>query len=205
MASPLTRRPLPALIALVALLLFTGLVWWRVLHRGSGGTADSCPKPTSSSAPSAPASALPAPGEVTVLLLNSTSRGGIASKARTTLIADGFKSPKDAENDKHKVRGVAEIRFGPTAEKGARLLSYYFPGAKLVPRPTDKTGVVVVSLGSKYTRVASPQAVTAALSKAHLATASPSPTPSATGSCVPSTGPSGSTGSSGSTGPSGSR
>src|SRR3982750_2962517 len=33
MASTLLRRPLPALIALFALLLLTALVWWRVLHR----------------------------------------------------------------------------------------------------------------------------------------------------------------------------
>jgi len=130
-----------------------------------------------------------------VLLLNSTTRGGIARKARTTLLADGFKSPKEAANDRHLVRGVAEVRFGPTAEKGARLLSFYFPGAKLVPVPTDKTSTVVVSLGSKYTRVASPQSVTAALAKAQLTTASPSPTPTATGSCAGSTAPSGPSGS----------
>jgi len=181
-ASHLTRRPLPALIALVALLLFTGLVWWRVLHRHDGASA-SCPKPTTSSSTSAPASALPAPAEVTVQLLNSTTRGGIAAKARTVLIADGFSSPKEADNDKRKVRGVAEIRYGPAAEKGARLLAFYFPGAKLVPNPADKSTTVVVSLGSKYKKVTSPEAVKTALTRAHLVTASPSPTPSGSASC----------------------
>jgi hypothetical protein len=183
-ASHLTRRPLPALIALVALLLFTGLVWWRVLHRGDG-KASSCPTPTTSSSTTAPSNAaLPAPGEVTVEVLNSTNRAGIATKARSALTAAGFSSPKAAGNDKHRVRGVAEIRYAASGAKGARLLSFYFPGAKLVPSSTEKTSTVVVSLGSKYTRVASAQSVTAALSKAHLVTSSPSPTPTATGSCA---------------------
>ena len=34
MAEGTVRRPLPALIALLALTLLTALVWWRVLHRG---------------------------------------------------------------------------------------------------------------------------------------------------------------------------
>ena len=183
MASHLTRRPLPALIALVALLLFTALVWWRVLHR-SDGKATACPTSTTSTSASPVASALPAPGEVTVWLLNSTNRGGIAAKARTVLIGAGFNSPKQAANDKqHKVRGVAEIRFGPAVAKGARLLSFYFPGATLVPNAADKSTTIVVSLGSKYTKVASAQSVKAALARQHLVTTSPSPTPTGTPSC----------------------
>src|SRR3954454_18344971 len=89
-ASHLTRRPLPALVALIALLLFTGLVWWRGMHRGDS-KPPACPTPTTSS--SSPAAALPAPAEVTVQLLNSTTRAGIAAKARTTLVAAGFNSP----------------------------------------------------------------------------------------------------------------
>jgi hypothetical protein len=181
-ASHLTRRPLPALIALVALLLFTGLVWWRVLHRSDGSSASCATHPASSSTAPAP-QALPAPGDITVQLLNSTTRGGIAAKARTVLVGDGFNSPKEAANDRHKVRGVAEIRYGPAAEKAARLLAFYFPGAKLVPVPTNKTATVVVSLGTRYTKVAAPATVRAALARAHLATTTPSPTPTASASC----------------------
>ena len=182
MASHLTRRPLPALIALIALLLFTGLVWWRVLHRGEG-KASGCATPTTSSSSSPAPAALPAPPDVTVQVLNSTNRAGIASKARTVLVGYGFKSPKDAANDKHRVRGVAEIRFGTAGAKAAQLLAFYFPGAKLVPTATEKTATVVVSLGSKYTKVASTDSVKAALTKQHLVTSSPAPTPSGSPSC----------------------
>lgn len=185
MASTLTRRPLPALISLIALLLLTGLVWWRVLHRGGDGSAGAAHCPTSSTSAPPTAQALPAPAQVTVLVLNSTTRAGIAAKARTALIDAGFSSPSAATNDRSRVRvrGVAEIRYGPTGEKAARLLSFYFPGAKLAPNQTSKTATVVVSLGERYTKVATAQVVKDALASAHLATASPSPTPSGSASC----------------------
>ena len=184
MASSFTRRPLPALIALIALLLLTGLVWWRVLHRGGDGGASGahCPTPTTTSSAPSP-EALPTPGQVTVQVLNATTRTGIAAKARTALIQAGFNSPSAATNDRVRVRGVAEIRYGPTGAKGARLLSFYFPGATLVPNDANKSATVVVSLGQRYTKVAPDQVVKDALTRAHLTTASPSPTPSASPSC----------------------
>jgi hypothetical protein len=179
-ASTLTRRPLPALVSLVALLLLTGLVWWRVLHRG-GASAEStaCPSPTVTVSET-----LPAQEQVTVLVLNATNRAGIAGKARTSLTDDGFKSPRPAGNDRPHVhvRGVAEIRYAPALAKQAKLLAYYFPGARMVPKTTKYTAVVV-SLGDRYKRVASPQAVTAALAKNHVALQSIEPTPSASPTC----------------------
>jgi hypothetical protein len=173
------RRPLPALIALLALLLLTALVWWRVLNRDSGSAASSnCPTP------SAPAAQLPGPNRVTVQVLNATSRNGIAGKARARLVADGFNSPRPAGNDKPKVkiRGVAQIRFGPRGRNGATLLHYYFPGARLVPSKS-KSAIVVVSLGEKYRGIASASAVTATLHRRNiqLNTAAPgAPRPSPT-------------------------
>ena len=185
MASPMTRRPWPALVSLLALLLLAGLVWWRVLHRGGASAESGKPCPTSSTSASAPAptQSLPAPDQVTVQVLNSTSRSGIAAKARETLTGYGFLSPKAATNDNpHKhVPGVAEIRFGPSGAKAAKLLSFYFPGAKLVPN-AGKSAVVVVSLGERYKHVAAARDVTAALKKQHFATASAQPRPSSSAS-----------------------
>ena len=179
MSTPL-RRPLPALIALLALLLLTALVWWRVLNRDSGGTGNASNCPTTHPA----AAELPGPNLVTVQVLNATKRAGIAGKARTTLISDGFNSPKAAANDKPKVkvRGVAEIRYGTRGRDGAKLLHYYFPRARLV-RTDTKSATVVVSLGEKYRGVASPSSVQAALSSKdiELNTVPPGePTPSPT-------------------------
>jgi len=158
--SPTLRRPLPAVIALAALLLLTAIVWWRALNRDSddSSTATNCPPDTSSTA------TLPDPSLVTIQVLNATDRSGIADKARSTLVDDGFQSPSAAANDKPKVHisGVAEIRYGSKGEDGAKLLHYYFPKAKLVSTDS-KSKTVVVSLGRRYKGVASPSAVEAAL------------------------------------------
>jgi hypothetical protein len=161
-----TRRPLPALIALLALLILTALVWWRVLHRG-GSSHNAAPPPTCPTHTSAPPSTpeLPAPESVTVRVLNSTNRAGIAGEAQAALVKDGFRSPAPAANDvKHhnKIKGVAQIRYRPDEKSAATLVSYYFPGAVLVPTKS-KHPVVTISLGKHYRHVASPQQVSAAM------------------------------------------
>jgi hypothetical protein len=173
-ASLPTRRPLPAVVALAALLLLTALVWWRVLHRGDTktDTATSCHTHTASAT-------LPAPDSVVITVLNATKRGGIAARARSVLVSDGFLVPKAASNDRPKVKvaGVAEIRFGPKARKAATLVRYYFPGAQLVPN-TSRSGVVTVSLGDKYKGIASRSAVAATLQRRQIVLVGSTPVPS---------------------------
>ncbi|WP_375485941.1 LytR C-terminal domain-containing protein [uncultured Jatrophihabitans sp.] len=186
MASTVTRRPLPALIALVALLLLTALVWWRVMNRDGGSSADAknCPTPSAASTSSTPTGTaaprtLPPQRTVDVLVLNATTRNGIAGKARTALLADGFRSTLRANDDdsKNKVTGTAQIRYSAANKPGAQLLQYYFPGAQLlqVSTPSEQ---VTVSLGPRYSAVQSQKAVTARLAadKVTLTTAAPTPT-----------------------------
>ena len=168
MTSPTQRRPLPALVFLLALCLLAALVWWRVLERGTGSAsakATTCPT-TAAGKPKH----LPEPAAVTLAVLNSTPRKGIAAAARTALLTDGFTIPEAAANDSAAagghgvIAGVAEIRSGPLGAAGAQLVLYYFPGAKQV-QTTATDGTVTVSLGSAYKAPASPAAVAAALKK----------------------------------------
>jgi hypothetical protein len=188
-SSTVTRRPLPALAALLALLILTGLVWWRVLHRSSGTSNSAGPQPCATHSTSAPPSGtteLPTPDAVTVRVLNSTDRAGIAGKAQAALVKDGFRSPQPATNDvRHhdKIKGVGQIRFGSKGKQGATLLQYYFPGARLV-RTHSKRAVVTISLGKRYRRVASPQQVRAAMRADGVGSSSaPSSSPSSSPSC----------------------
>ena len=162
MGSKAIRRPLPALAFLLALLLLTALVWWRVLNRNdaTSSASPSCPSSSSSS------NVLPTPQVVTVVVYNSTKRNGIAKAARLVLIKDGFRIPDLASNDPLKVlvKGVAEIRYPPDTAAGAKLLSYYFPTA-VMKQTTATDGKVVVSLGAKYRHVATQAAVAAALKR----------------------------------------
>lgn len=196
MTSARVRRPLPALIALFALLLLTALVWWRVLNRShSHPTAQpTCSTPTSSASAPPPAHTLPTPGHVTLTVLNGTfklkkHRTGIAGKVQAMLIKDGFRAPAQAGNDtKNKVRGVARISYGPKGKPGATLLDYYFDKqAKLVPTKVT-SATVTLSLGSKYQSLTSKTKVAQAIAADHLtqSTAPPSGSPSGATRCASS-------------------
>lgn len=192
MAGTVTRRPLPALVALLALLLLTALVWWRVLNRSGGAgpgaagatTHSGCRSPTPTKTMAR--ATLPAPADVTVRVLNATTRAGIAGKAQDTLVQDGFKAPKPASNDhRHldKIKAVAEIRYGPATSDAAKLLQYYLPGAHLVRTKQAKT-TVVISLGKRYRHVATPaQAAAAMRADSVAASTSPAPPPAKRSNC----------------------
>lgn len=193
MASSLVRRPLPALIALFALLLVTALVWWRVLHRDSND-AGALPSCIATAPSSTPGRTLPAPAAITVAVENGTfklgkkARAGIAGKVATRLGKYGFKVPDAASDDKkNKVRAVAELRFGPKGKSAATLVDYYFgQKAKLVPTPKEKSATVTVSLGLKYKSLTRRSAVRKALTADHITLASPKPghSPSSGPPCV---------------------
>jgi hypothetical protein len=183
MPSTPMRRPLPALVVLLALTLLAALVWWRVLsrsHHTSSGAPHCSTAPTGTQV-------LPAPGSVTVVVLNSTNRSGLAGTVRSILVRDGFQSPDLPANDRARhgrIPGVAEIRYAAAQLRAATLLHYYLPGARL-RLTTAKDGKVVVSLGNKYRAVATPAAVRAAMARDHV-TAETAPTaggPSPSASC----------------------
>lgn len=175
MAGTTIRRPLPALISLLALLLLTGIVWWRVANRDDhGGASAACPTPTPTA--SQQTAALPAPGAVTLQVVNATTRTGLAGTVRTTMIQLGFKVPAKAANDplKKRIDATAQIRYGPAGRQAATLLRYYFPGAAVVAT-TSRDATVVVALGDRYRRVATQAEVDAALKAAKVSVSSAPP------------------------------
>jgi hypothetical protein len=160
---------------LLALSLLTALVWWRVIHRSDAGKTTAQPSCSTSAAPTV--SVVPAPAAVTVTVLNSTDKTGLASQVTGFLATDGFKVGTAANDltDRAPVTGIAEIRYGPTGAAGAKLVSFYVPGATLVPDArTDAT--VDLALGAKYTAVLAAADVAKALASAKLSQAAPPPT-----------------------------
>jgi hypothetical protein len=192
MTAPERRRPLPALVFIGALSLFTALVWFRVLHRTDQNAESANPAcPSTSQSATAPApTVLPVAGQVSVIVLNSTNRNGIARAASKVLAKAGFKMRK-ADDDSAAygghglIKGVAEIRYPSGALASATLLSYYFPraGVKLTDS-SDRT--VMVSLGAQFKRVTTTASVRRALVRAHLtqrsSVAPPTPTSTSTAS-----------------------
>jgi hypothetical protein len=158
MTAPERRRPLPALAFIGALCVLTAVVWFRVLHRSDSEAAPphtACPTATPT-APAKPAkTVLPVPSKISVLVLNSTERSGLAGRTAKKLRRQGF-NVTDAADDKplyggngKPISGVAEIRFGPTAKPAATLVHYLFPAADMKQNDSS-SGVVIVSLGADY-------------------------------------------------------
>jgi hypothetical protein len=73
------------------------------------------------------------PRSVSVNVYNATTRRGLALSVSKAVAKRGF-TIKAVENDPlHKpIKQVAQIRFGPVSEEGARLLATHVPGAVLV-------------------------------------------------------------------------
>jgi LytR cell envelope-related transcriptional attenuator len=158
------RRPLPALIFLLGLSLLTALVWWRVIHRSDSSSpstsSQSCAPPTNT--------VVPQPGAVTVNVLNSTDRAHLARTVATTLRRRGFHVTGYGNDDPGiVVNGVAEIRYGPKGNDAATLLSFYLPGATLVPTQRSDSGVVV-SLGTKFHAVSATDQAKKAMQTRHV-------------------------------------
>ena len=177
MTSPTTRRPLPALIFLLALTVLTSLVWWRVMNRNDHTAAQTTCKPSTVIA------VVPRPQNVALSVLNSTSKAGIAKSTGATLAARGFKvTGYDNDVGHAPIAGVAEIRYTLDQARAATLLSYYFPGARLVHITSTSEGILIVSLGTKFHAVATEHAVLAGLAKnnVHFADTVPRSAPSPT-------------------------
>jgi hypothetical protein len=187
MATTSARRPLPALAFLVGLILLAAIVWWRVIHRTTDAQAS--PQPTATcTTQAATIRTVPRPSSVTVQVLNSTTRTGLAASVAKSLTALGFKMAGPAANDETSrapVAGVAEVRFGPAGLGAATLLTYYLPGATLVADQRTTT-TVDVALGAKFTTLPASAAITASLAAAHLAVSGSGPASTGTTEATPS-------------------
>ncbi len=170
MSATTARRPLPAAAFLLVLFVLTAIVWWRVLHRPDASSSTS-PAPTSvapvTCSSGKKTASLPAPSAVAVQVLNGAGRDLLATQVTTQLKARGFRTgtPDTAPSE---ITGTAQIQFGVSGKAAATLLSYYVPGAKLVPVSRTGTALTLV-LGTGYRALAAQTTVNQALAKLHAA------------------------------------
>ena len=180
--SPRKRHPVTTTIIVVLMMAVLFGATYGVVHliRGGGGgtpgAAATTPTPCVTTTVK-PGVVLPKPGTVTVNVYNATNRAGLAKRTSAVLATRGFPIGHVANDPLGKsVKGVAEVRYGPSGEQGAKLLLYYVPGAVLVADQRTDASVDLV-LGTKFVAVAPQKTVDAALVK---------PTPVATGAGCPS-------------------
>jgi hypothetical protein len=160
MAGPSTRRPVPALVFLLALSLLSGLVWWRVLHRGDATHVKA--KTTSSAASSAPPAnhactakngtvkaLLPKADTVTISVLNATGQTGFAASASKKLAGHGFRVAGVGDDGNNTTAKLTQIRFGATSAAAAELLHITIPNSTLIG-VNSPSSTVVVAVGSTF-------------------------------------------------------
>jgi LCP family protein required for cell wall assembly len=93
------------------------------------------------------AAAGPAPGDVTVQVLNASGKTGVAAGTGNTLGALGFRIGTVSNADQPTPQTV--IRYSPDQAAAADLLSGSIPAASLVPDP-GSTGVLQLVLGRSF-------------------------------------------------------
>lgn len=177
------RRQAASFAVVVLLVLGAGVTaagvlqgWWPWPPFSGGDStateAEPCPTPTPTAA---------APGDVTVTVLNSTDRDGLATGVAAELAARGF-VVQGVANDPAEAAlpEPAHVRHGPEGLMAARAVAAHIPGAVLVD--DGRAGSAVeVSLGTAYQTLATTEEA--------AALAAPAPAPSAPG-CVPTPSPS---------------
>ena len=107
------------------------------------------------------------------MLLNGTSRNGLAKSVGQALTARGF-VVLDAANAPAALPGPSRVAWGAGAQPAATRVGQYVLGSQLVSDPHLAAGAVQVTLGSDFQRLASP-AELATAEPFHVPSPSPSP------------------------------
>ena len=130
-------------------------------------TVVACPTPETTAAPAA---------EVTLTVLNSTSRTGLAGSTAEQLTARGFTVGAVGNDSGAPIAGTAVVRHGPEGLLAARTVAAHVPGAQLVD--DARAGAVVeLSLGETFEALRPPEEAATLLA--------PEPVPSPAGCVVP--------------------
>ncbi len=92
----------------------------------------------------------PAPGQVTVDVLNASGRDGLARRVGQTLTELGFRVDAVGNTDQAT---TTVVRHSPELTAAAALLASTVPAASLQPGPDGSTGVLELVLGTTFDEV----------------------------------------------------
>lgn len=170
------RKPIPAIVIAVLLVVAAIVVWVKVIDRADNtAAATSCPPVPSVGGKPAPqigtplpynalAKVTPAPpSEIQVSVYNASTKHGAAQIVSTSLMQLGFNVTGDPQTDPAYPQSDSnandvlacqgQIRFGANGESAARTLSLVLPCTQLV-KDNRQDASVTVSIGSKFGTVA---------------------------------------------------
>jgi hypothetical protein len=101
------------------------------------------------------------PAQVTVSVLNASSREGLASRTMTALKDGGFAPGHSGNAPKDAKVGAAQIWTDDPKSPAVQLVAAWLPGVRVVQRSVAEPGVVVV-VGDHFSAVGQgPKSITA--------------------------------------------
>ena len=171
-----------AVLAVGAVAAVTYAVQYRAEPEQVSAAA-SCVSPAASPAASASTAAkgttvrLPAPGQVSLRLLNGTGRDRLARTVADELARRGFQVSHTGNAPRGLV-GASRVYYGPGGRPAALLVTAHVLGASVVPVSTAARGAVDVVLGSTFVRLRTP-AETSAYARQLISTGVPASKPPA--------------------------
>jgi hypothetical protein len=187
------RSRWPAVLAVLTVAGVAGGTY-AVQHRTDGGGQGAGPStcasatPAAAASPAAPAKVtavrLPAPGQVSLRLLNGTGRDRLARSVGDELARRGFRVTFMGNAPKALV-GPSRINYGPAGRPAALLVSAHVLGSSVVPVPSAARAAIDVVLGSTFVRLRTPPE-TSAYAHQLTTTGVPAPKPAAKPAASPS-------------------
>lgn len=170
------RKPIPAIVLAVLLVIAAVVVWVKVIDRADNtAAATDCPPVPSVAGKPAPQIGTPLaynalakvtptpPSEVQVSVYNASTKHGAAQVVSTSLLQLGFAVagspqtdpayPQSDSNPQDVLACQGQIRFGANGESAARTLSLVLPCTQLI-KDNRQDASVSVSIGSKFGTVA---------------------------------------------------
>jgi hypothetical protein len=166
------------LVLLLVLALLAAVAWGGYWWFFGGGHDDVRAAPTATPSPSCRTpratlpDRLPPRRNVEVEVLNGTDQSGLATQTADDLVVVGFDVVSYGNADQ-PVRSVARVTYGKGDLGAAVVAAAYFPGATLKRVDRNTGGVVTVTLGAEFDRVATPREARDNLGSVALPTPSP--------------------------------
>jgi hypothetical protein len=142
------------------------------------------PTPSPTTAAKVTAVRLPAPGQVSLRLLNGSNRDRLARVVANELARRGFRVTHTG-NAPRPLVGASRVYYGPGGRPAALLVSAHVLGSSVVPVSKAARGAIDVVLGSAFVRLRT-AAETATYTRQLITTGVPAPKPAVTPAPSPS-------------------
>lgn len=143
-------RALTTLVVMIVLIVVFAVVGWHLTSRPFPAKA----APVVCTNRTVPAGTSLGPVDVTVSVMNASTRDGLAGRTLDALAAQHFASGSQGNAPKGVSVATVQVWAHSANDPAAKLVAGWLPGSQLVVRTKDALPGVTVVVGEGFTRVA---------------------------------------------------